>query len=104
TLLRRRCARICHQRVNAVYLSIHSHRRIEMNLSSIPYSKPGEMTDMDRFVFECCGYIVIEDVLSDAECDEVLAAATHLHEGHPKERLLQLGKGFETEPAIERLI
>ncbi|MBC7811930.1 MAG: phytanoyl-CoA dioxygenase family protein [Burkholderiales bacterium] len=75
-----------------------------MNLSSIPYSQPGTMTEMDRFIFECCGFIVIEDVLTEAECDQVLEAATRLHAGHSKEKLLQLGKGFEHEPAIERLI
>jgi ectoine hydroxylase len=69
-----------------------------------PVVPPGAMSDMERFIFECFGYVIIEDVLSDNECDEVLEAAIRLHEGHPKERLLQLGKGFETEPAIERLI
>ncbi len=69
-----------------------------------PLAQPGAMTEMERFVFESFGYLMIEDVLSEAECDEVLEAAARLHEGHPKERLLQLGKGFETEPAIERLI
>ncbi len=75
-----------------------------MNLSSIPFSNPGAMTEMDHFIFECFGYLVIEDVLSPAECDEILEAAIRLHAGHPKEGLLQLGRGFEHEPAIERLI
>src|SRR5262245_33404819 len=75
-----------------------------MEVSAYPFSAPGAMSDMDRFVFECYGYILIDNVLSDAECDEVLAAATRLHTGHPKTKLLQLGKGFEHEPAIERLI
>src|SRR5215470_20278649 len=70
----------------------------------LPLSKPGEMTAMDRFVFECFGYIVIEDVLTEAECEETLEAAIRLHKGHPKTKLLQLGKGFEHEPAIEKLI
>ncbi len=69
-----------------------------------PLSQPGELTEMDRFIFECYGYILIEDVISSHECQDVLDAATRLHTGHPKERLLQLGKGFETEPSIERLI
>ncbi len=75
-----------------------------MDLTAIPISKPGVMTDMDRFIFECFGYIVIEDVLSADECEETLEAAIRLHAGRPKERLLQLGKGFEHEPTIERLI
>src|SRR5258708_10311060 len=76
----------------------------EMVSTALPLSKPGQMSDMDRFVFECFGYIVIEDVLTVEECEETLAAAIRLHAGHPKTKLLQLGKGFEHEPAIERLI
>ena len=75
-----------------------------MNLSPIPYTEPGPMSEMERFIFECFGFVVIEDVLSPEECDEVLEATKRLHAGHPKEKLLQLGKGFEHEPAIERLI
>jgi ectoine hydroxylase len=75
-----------------------------MDLTNLPLSKPGPMTDMDRFMFECFGYLVIENVISEAECEETLKAAIRLHDGHPKTKLLQLGKGFEHEPAIERLI
>jgi ectoine hydroxylase len=69
-----------------------------------PLSKPGAMTEMDCFLFECFGYILIEDVLSPEECQEALEATKRLHAGHPKERLLQIGRGFEKEPALERLI
>ena len=69
-----------------------------------PVAQPGAMTETERFVFECFGYILIEDVISEAECDEVLEAAKRLHHDQPKERLLQIGKGFETEPAIANLI
>src|SRR5262245_1365326 len=69
-----------------------------------PFSKPGPLSEMDRFIFESFGYLLIEDVLNAAECQEVLAAATRLHAGHPKDHLMQLGRGFETEPSIERLI
>ncbi len=75
-----------------------------VDLAILPVSKPGLMTEMDRFVFECFGYIVIEDVLTPAECEKTLEAAIRLHAGHPKTGLLQLGKGFEPEPAIEHLI
>ena len=75
-----------------------------MNLSSIPYTQPGPMSEMERYIFECFGYVVIEDVLSPEECDEALEATIRLHEGRPKEKLLQVGKGFEHEPVIERLI
>lgn len=75
-----------------------------MQLSTLPLSKPGEMTEMDRFMFECFGYLVIEDVLSQSEVEETLHAAKQLHAGHEKTKLLQIGKGFEQEPALERLI
>lgn len=69
-----------------------------------PVSQPGIMTEMDKFIFDAFGYIIIEDVLSLDECEEVLEAAKRLHKDAPKERLHQIGRGFETEPAIERLI
>ncbi len=75
-----------------------------MELTTLPLVKPGEMDEMEQFIFECFGFIVIEDVLSDAECDDVLEAAKRVHAGQPKEKLLQIGKGFEHEPAIERLV
>src|SRR5690606_6491552 len=49
-------------------------------------------------------YLIMQDVLSADEVQETMEAAKRLHANSPKERLLQLGKGFETEPAIERLI
>ena len=70
----------------------------------MPLSQPGEMTEMDRFVFECFGYLIIPNVLSEAECDEALEAARRVHGSQPAERFKQIGKGFETEPALERLI
>ncbi len=70
----------------------------------LPLSKSGEMTEMDQFVFDCFGYIVIEDVLSQPEVEETLQAAIRLHAGHAKTKLLQIGKGFEQEPALENLI
>ncbi len=75
-----------------------------MDSALMPLSKPGAMTEMDRFIFECFGYIVIENVLNEAECEEALEAAIRLHADQPKTKLLQLGKGFEHEPAIERLL
>jgi hypothetical protein len=69
-----------------------------------PISQPGTMTEMDKFIFDAFGYIIIEDVLSLDECQEVLEAAKRLHKDATKERLHQIGRGFETEPAIENLI
>ena len=39
---------------------------------TMPTAKPGPMTDMERFIFECYGYIVIENVLSQDEIEENL--------------------------------
>ena len=75
-----------------------------MDLTTLPLVKPGAMDEMEQFIFECFGFVVIEDVLSEAECDEVLEAAKRLHLGQPKEKLLQIGKGFEHEPSIASLI
>ena len=61
-----------------------------------PLAQPGPMTEMERFIFECWGYLVIQDVLSEAECDEVLEAAKRVHGSQPAEKFMQIGKGFET--------
>jgi len=74
------------------------------HLDLMPLALPGPMTEMERFIFECFGYLIIPDVLSAAECDEALEAAKRLHGNKPAEKFRQVGKGFETEPAIERLM
>jgi ectoine hydroxylase-related dioxygenase (phytanoyl-CoA dioxygenase family) len=71
---------------------------------TVPTAKPGPMTEMEKFIFECYGYIVIENVLSQDEIEETLEAAKRLHEGKIEGKLRQIGRGFETEPALERLI
>lgn len=73
-------------------------------MDRMPLSQPGPMTEMDRFVFECFGYLIIPDVLSGEECEETLEAAKRVHGSRPAERFRQIGKGFENEAAIERLI
>jgi len=69
-----------------------------------PLAQPGPMTEMERFIFECWGYLIIPNVLSEAECDEALAAAKRVHGGQPAEKFKQIGRGFENEPALERLM
>ncbi len=75
-----------------------------MESTTLPLVKAGTMTDMDLFIFECFGYIVIEDVLTPAEVAEALDAAKRLHAGKLQGKLNQIGKGFEYEPALEALI
>ena len=69
----------------------------------LPLAQPGPMTDIERFMFESFGYIIIEDVLSPEEVEETLEASKRLHASHG-EGWRQIGKGFETEVALERLI
>jgi len=69
-----------------------------------PLAQPGPMTEMERFIFECWGYLIIPNVLSEAECDEALAAAKRVHGNKPAEKFKQIGRGFEKEPALERLM
>ena len=69
-----------------------------------PLAQPGPLTEMERFIFECFGYLIIPDVLNAAECDEALAAAKRLHGNQPADKFRQVGKGFEIEPALERLM
>jgi len=69
-----------------------------------PLSRHGVLTAMDRFIFDSWGYLLIPDVLSEAECDEALEACKRVHGSQPAKRFRQVGRGFENEPALERLI
>jgi ectoine hydroxylase len=73
-------------------------------LELTPLSQPGAMTAMDRFIFESWGYLIIPGVLSEVECDEALEACKRIHGSKPAEKFRQVGRGYETEPALERLI
>ncbi|MDQ0876246.1 capsid portal protein [Paenibacillus sp. V4I3] len=69
-----------------------------------PISNPGEFTELDRFMFESWGYLIIPNVLSEDEVKECLEASIRLHESADAKGLAQVGKGYETESALERLI
>lgn len=64
---------------------------------------PGELTALDRFIFESWGYFVIPAVLSEEEAAECYAACERMHAGRDRS-FGQLGRGYELEPALERLI
>lgn len=68
-----------------------------------PEVKAGDFTELDRFIFESWGYFVIPDVLSKDEADECYEASRRLHESRDR-AFGQLGRGYETEPSLERLI
>lgn len=68
-----------------------------------PEVQPGPLTDLDRFVFESWGYFVIPDVLTADEAAECYDASVRLHAARER-GFGQLGRGYESEPSLERLI
>jgi ectoine hydroxylase len=68
-----------------------------------PEVEPGEFTPTDKFVFESWGYFVIPDVLSADEVAECYEASERLH-AQRDGGFGQLGRGYESEPSLERLI
>jgi hypothetical protein len=72
-------------------------------LALTPTVAPGEFTATDKFIFECWGYLVIPDVLTADEAAECYDASARLHAQRDRE-FGQLGRGYEVEPSLERLI
>lgn len=70
----------------------------------IPLAKPGPMTDVERFMFDTAGYLVIPGALSPEEVQDCLEAARRLHAPYPQDQWRQLGAAYEQEPAFEKLI
>ncbi len=70
----------------------------------IPLAKPGPLTELERFLFDTAGYLVIPGALAPAETRACLEAARRLHAGHPPGQWRQLGATYEQEPAMEHLI
>ncbi len=69
----------------------------------IPLAQPGPMTEDERFMFECYGYLIIEDVLTAAEIEAALAAAKRIH-ADTTDTFSPLGAAYEREPALAWLI
>ena len=69
-----------------------------------PVSEPGILTDVDRFVFESWGYLIIPNVLTASEVEQCLAASRRVHAAAGTEGWGQVGRSFETEPVLENLI
>ncbi|AZN40191.1 phytanoyl-CoA dioxygenase family protein [Paenibacillus albus] len=69
-----------------------------------PVVAPGELTDTDRFIFESWGYIVIPDVLSPEEVQACLEASKRIHDAAGTDGFGQVGRGYETELALEKLM
>jgi ectoine hydroxylase len=66
--------------------------------------QPGVLSDRERFIFESWGYLIIRDVLSAAEVEDCLAASRRVHAAAGTVGWGQVGRGYESEPALERLI
>lgn len=68
-----------------------------------PVVDKGRLTDTDKFVFESWGYFIVPDVLTKEEAAECYEASRRLHD-HRDKAFGQIGRGYETEPCLERLI
>ena len=95
-------------------------------VAPLPYGKPGEMTDSERYLFETTGLLIVPDALSPEETAACQAASERLHSnlefvqkqnvmqagGEPPKSiaewqgggLQQLDNAWEPEPAFEALI
>jgi hypothetical protein len=62
------------------------------------------MTEMERFLFDTAGYLVIPDALTPEETAACLEAAKRVHAPYPPDEWRQLGATYEQEPAFENLI
>ncbi|HEX4203152.1 MAG TPA: phytanoyl-CoA dioxygenase family protein [Ktedonobacteraceae bacterium] len=69
-----------------------------------PVSTPGCFTEVDKFIFESWGYMILLNILSDEEIRECVAASRRIHEAAGTEGWGQVGHAYETEPIFERLI
>ena len=69
-----------------------------------PIASPGPLTDVERFMFESSGYLIIPDALSPQEVADCLAASRRAHEPLGTGKWRQLGHLHESEPAIEALL
>lgn len=69
-----------------------------------PMGKPGPLTDMERFLFETMGYLVVPGALSPEEVAECLEAAKRVHATYDHGGSRQLGAMYEVEEAFEKLI
>jgi ectoine hydroxylase len=70
----------------------------------IPLGKPGPMNEIERFMFDTAGYLVIPEALSAAEVSDCLEAAKRAHAPFGSHEWRQLGAVYEQEPALEKLI
>ncbi len=69
----------------------------------IPLAQPGPMTEDELFMFECFGYLIIEDVLTDDEIEAALEASKRIH-AETTAVFSPIGAAYESEPALASLM
>lgn len=69
-----------------------------------PIVESGRFTGLDSFIFESWGYFIIPNVLSEDEVAECLAASKRIHAAAGTKGWGQVGRGYEVEAALEKLI
>jgi ectoine hydroxylase len=69
-----------------------------------PLAQPGPLTEVERFLFETTGYLVIPDALTPTETEACLEASRRAHAKQPPGVWQQIGHLYESEGAIEELI
>ncbi len=69
-----------------------------------PIGQPGPLTERERFIFETTGYLVIPGALSKEEVAACMEASLRAHEPLGTGQWRQIGRLYETEPAIEALL
>lgn len=105
-------------------------RRLCMDTpASLPLARPGPLTAAERFCWDCAGFLVVEDALTEQEVESCLAASKRIHGNlelmrqltaeqqgaHEAEQLpvtaeeldfdwRQVGNAYEHEPAFRCLI
>jgi len=69
-----------------------------------PMGQPGPMAEMERFLFDTAGFLVIPDALTADEVAACQEASVRVHKDLPQDEWRQLGNTFEQEAAFEHLI
>src|SRR5260370_38710058 len=62
------------------------------------------MSEVERFMFDTAGYLVIPEALTAKEVSDCLEAAKRAHAPFGSNEWRQLGAVYEQEPDIEKLI
>ena len=70
----------------------------------LPLGAPGPMTELEHFLFDTVGFLIIPNALTAEEVKACNEAAIRVHKDLPQNEWRQLGNTFEQETAFENLI